>query len=354
MLLDATTSASISVEALPPSSSLSVSTMVVPVSTPKDSSVQVVEEEMVTYNEEAPSASLDIEDLSVEHESVIADSEASISLNETVVAGHPEQSSTDDMNDDDAPMSQDTVDMESDDIPTVIQTDVHMQTVNEQVLPVDVVQAAAPAPSVPRKRPHEVEAEKNVQTRSSKRLKTKVSVLEDCTDSVMATEQTYVGGGDIPVDSLRTMLKTRTEIVDLCLAEANSYQLEVIKKKYAVPDDYKTNREFSDYLRGLGPPGMTLKQFHSDWWAVVPVEFVFDPRNSIPEQDESNGGYCISTMGFHGLLGLVIQFRIPVWQFHIHSAVSLRKRIQDFVIGSDSESLFIINDGDGLAYLCFE
>ena len=48
-----------------------------------------------------------------------------------------------------------------------------------------------------------------------------------------------------------------------------------------------------------------------------------------------------------------IQFRIPVWQYHIHSANSIRKRIQDYVIGSDSDDLFLIYDGNENAYFCF-
>ena len=317
-------------------------------------------EEMVTHHEESPTSSLNIEDLSVKEEVVIGDDGSSASLDETVTAGHPEYDSNEDMRSllETTPLGQDIVDMEtSEQIPTMIQADVHMQTVTEPVVPVVDDPEAVDVPSASRRekrRPEEVEPEDTVERRSSKRLKTKVNVLEDCSDSVIASEKTYIGGGDIPVASLRTMLKTRTEILELCLVDASEYQLEVIKKKYAVPDDYKTNREFSDYLRGVNPPGLSLKQLRSDWWAVVPVEFSFDPKHSIPEQCESNGGYCLSTMGFHGLLGLLIQFRIPVWQYHIHSANSIRKRIQDYVIGSDSDELFLIYDGNDNAYLCFE
>ena len=304
------------VEALPPSSMVPVTPAAPVLNAENDLVPAVVEssvtEEMISHHEELSKSSMNIEDLSVKEEVVIGDSVSSVSLDqtvvgddgssasldETIVGGHPENVSNEEMNShlDVTPPVQDIVDMEtSEQIPTMIQADIHMQTVNEPVVPVVANPEAVNVPSVSRreKRRPEVEPEDIVERRSSKRLKTKVKVLEDCSDSVIASEKTYIGGGDIPVASLRTMLKTRTEIVELCLVDASEYQLEVIKKKYAVPDDYKTNREVSDYLRGLNPLGLSLKQLRSDWWAVVPVEFSFDPKHSIPEQCESNGGYCL-------------------------------------------------------------
>ena len=320
-----------------------------------------VSEVSSTHGGEEPQVSFNIEDVSVKEEVVIGtDSQTSVSSDETVIAGHPEPDKSNcEMisQSNSSPSNQDTVAMEtSEHIPTVNQADDAMQTMREEALPDNDVSMSDANSRMPRKRRHDVETEKNVERRISKRLKTKnveFSIREDCSDSFIATEQTFAGGSQVPFDALRTMLKTKAEILDLCLADVDQYQLDLIIKQYGVPDQFKTIQEVSDYLREVAPLEMSLKNLKSDWWPVVPVEFMFDPKHSIPEQSESNGGYCISTMGYHGLLGLLIQFRIPVWQFQIHSATSIRKRINDFVVGSDSE-LFIINDGDGLAYLCFE
>ena len=137
-----------------------------------------------------------------------------------------------------------------------------------------------------------------------------------------------------------------------CLGEVSDYELNLIRKKYGVPHTLVSSREeVSKYLLKTKVAGLTVKSLDTVVWAVVTVDFNFDRVHSIPIQSEFNGGYCLNSLGYHGLLCLVIQFRIPVMQFHVHSAESLRKRILEFVTHSDGD-LFTVQDGNGDVYLC--
>jgi hypothetical protein len=136
--------------------------------------------------------------------------------------------------------------------------------------------------------------------------------LTSCSDSLFAEEETFIGNGQLTSDWLNSLLRSS------------------MKTKVA---------------------GLTVKSLDTVVWAVVPVDFNFDRVHSVPIQSEFNGGYCLNSLGYHGLLCLVIQFRIPVMQFHVHSAESLRKRILEFVTHSDGD-LFTVQDGNGDVYLC--
>ena len=292
--------------------------------------------------------------------------------NETVVAAHPEleeliidneeaanqepvgpsvreptdQQMVSVLNDASVPVDQTMHTIHQDD--STISDDVAMIVLDQLVAESRSRQIENPVPESRKRQIHDP-----ISTVSPKRSKrTEVEELTSCSDSLFAEEETFIGNDQLTSDWLNSLLRSSTESRQLCLGEVSDYELNLIRKKYGVPHTLVSSREeVSKYLLKTKVAGLTVKSLDTVVWAVVPVDFNFDRVHSVPIQSEFNGGYCLNSLGYHGLLCLVIQFRIPVMQFHVHSAESLRKRILEFVTHSDGD-LFTVQDGNGDVYLC--